>query len=758
MPIINKGRFKLGEVVRRQINTDWPAANTDFDLYVQDLIASGNVFANGIILDIITANTFVGIANTGAILSVFPATTQLVVSTPVFNYNMDQYSGDNPEIYVTAGETISFELKHGSSHPFNIRVSAGGSAYNTGLTHVDTNGTIGSGSAAQGKYTGKLFWKIPYELAGNTYVYQCTNHGSMVGNIVIQGSILDTITNADLTLNNLTSNTGTFQDLTVNGNLIVGSGGASDATISYNDGSDKIVFNKSVDINGNLSVSGDISGNGLIIRGIEISDSVLSGNITAAGGITGNTIAVDSITSNTWNNIYTANVVETAGNLYFTVQRARDSFTAGQNISIVGGEISAEAQFLTVINDSTTITAASGNLTYGMGRTVNDSRNILVVVEGLIQIPETDYTVDGTNLSFADQPPPGANIEIRFFGAEGSSGSRPTLISTVNTFVATGNVNYLLTQTPPSKSYVTIVIDGVTQQNDSYNITGSVVTFTEAPAAGATIDIRIITGQVGAPFNTRTYAGDGARTIFTISSNFNQDQILVFENGIAQVPGTDYTVSSGNVVFNTAPAANVGIQIRELSSSGANLLNTIEGLDQIVGNIIPNADGVRNLGSVDKRFKDLFLTGNTLILGDIALRSSNSTLQILPFVNGNVLVANTITITGSGGGGGGGGTLSATAYFDGSIGLQSTLPRWYPNRPIVINKSVSRVLTAGTDPLSFRILKSGVLEYNVSFGGLSPVENNTAINMNSNDFIAIEFTSTGVGAQDLYVTFLYNEV
>lgn len=135
------------------------------------------------------------------------------------------------------------------------------------------------------------------------------------------------------------------------------------------------------------------------------------------------------------------------------------------------------------------------------------------------------------------------------------------------------------------------------------------------------------------------------------------------------------------------------------------------------------------------------------------------------------IAANTITLAqlapgaiselGAGGGGGGGGgaaNLTATAYFEGSIGLQSTIPRWYPNRPIIINKSISRVITAGTDPLSFRILKSDVLAYTVSFGGLGPSENNTPINMDSNDYITIEITGTGIGAKDLYVSFLYNEV
>lgn len=128
--------------------------------------------------------------NVKAILAAIPATTQLVVSTPVFNYNLDQYNGDNPTIHVSAGETISFNLTQSASHPLAIRVSNGGSNYNTGLTHIATDGTISTGSSAQGKVSGKLFWKIPNELGGNTYVYQCTNHASMVGNIIIQSKSL----------------------------------------------------------------------------------------------------------------------------------------------------------------------------------------------------------------------------------------------------------------------------------------------------------------------------------------------------------------------------------------------------------------------------------------------------------------------------------------------------------------------------------------------------------------------------------------
>jgi len=162
---------------------------------------TSNLATKANVVDLTTSNVIEGanlyFSNARAILAAIPATTQLVVTTPVFNYNLDQYSGDNPTIYVTAGETISFDLNQGASHPLAIRVSNGGSNYDTGLTHVDDDGTISTGSSAQGKSTGELFWKIPYELAGNTYVYQCTNHSSMVGSIVIQKA-LSTTTTSDI--------------------------------------------------------------------------------------------------------------------------------------------------------------------------------------------------------------------------------------------------------------------------------------------------------------------------------------------------------------------------------------------------------------------------------------------------------------------------------------------------------------------------------------------------------------------------------
>jgi hypothetical protein len=133
-----------------------------------------------------TQNNSIAAAFTQANSVYLPSVTRLdVTNAGAGAYLFDQYAGNNPELYIRAGETLAFNLNV-TGHPFLIRVSNGGSNYSNGLTHVTTTGTVTTGSSAQGQVAGTLYWKVPAELAGNTYVYQCQVHGGMVGNIVIE--------------------------------------------------------------------------------------------------------------------------------------------------------------------------------------------------------------------------------------------------------------------------------------------------------------------------------------------------------------------------------------------------------------------------------------------------------------------------------------------------------------------------------------------------------------------------------------------
>ena len=184
---------------------------------------SAGIYANGAFAAANTADnkgTSAGVYANGAFNAANSNYTSAVTKLDVTNsgssaFLIDQYSGNNPTIYVRAGETIAFNLNV-TGHPFMIRVSSGGSNYDTGLTHVDLNGIVNTGSNAQGKVTGVLYWKVPFDLVGLTYVYQCSAHGGMVGNIVIeQPTVLAfnhanaafNTANTDVTNINITSNT-----------------------------------------------------------------------------------------------------------------------------------------------------------------------------------------------------------------------------------------------------------------------------------------------------------------------------------------------------------------------------------------------------------------------------------------------------------------------------------------------------------------------------------------------------------------------
>lgn len=118
----------------------------------------------------------------------YPAITTLVVtSAGSSGYLFDQYgTTQDPTIYAISGTTIAFDLNDStiSSHPFAIETS-GGLQYSEGLVHVAINGTISTGTAAQGQTSGTLYWKVPANISGN-YAYQCTIHSAMRGTITIK--------------------------------------------------------------------------------------------------------------------------------------------------------------------------------------------------------------------------------------------------------------------------------------------------------------------------------------------------------------------------------------------------------------------------------------------------------------------------------------------------------------------------------------------------------------------------------------------
>ena len=112
-------------------------------------------------------------------------------------------TADNPDLYLIRGQKYRFINNSGGSHPFEIRSSSGGSAYNTGVTN---NG------AASGNIDFAPTFDSPDQL-----FYQCTSHGGMVGNIYLRsaagayGPAFRAILNSFQILSNATSSVIIFQ-------------------------------------------------------------------------------------------------------------------------------------------------------------------------------------------------------------------------------------------------------------------------------------------------------------------------------------------------------------------------------------------------------------------------------------------------------------------------------------------------------------------------------------------------------------------
>ena len=102
-------------------------------------------------------------------------------------YRFDQYgTTNNPTIYAISGTTIAFNLSV-TGHSFLIQDGTG-TNYDSGLVHVTTDGVVTTGSSAQGKTSGTLYWKIPFATTG-TYRYQSLEDVAMVGAITIKNFV-----------------------------------------------------------------------------------------------------------------------------------------------------------------------------------------------------------------------------------------------------------------------------------------------------------------------------------------------------------------------------------------------------------------------------------------------------------------------------------------------------------------------------------------------------------------------------------------
>ena len=253
---------------------------------------------------------------------------------------------------------------------------------------------------------------------------------------------------------------------------------------------------------------------------------------------------------------------------------------------------------------------------------------------------------------------------LMFSGVTGSSGGDTIIITGATTSVSgilgndlfTGDgikTGFMMSRAPINAFSIAVAVNGLSQApGTNYDLTSgnSGITFPEAPSSGIEIDVRHLGGLVGpsgvqGPVGPGTgvqgtlasdlFTGDGAATDFDLSSSIDYPRnTIVSINGLLQSPVTNYTISGSGLTFPEAPSSGLEVEVRHLAGiegpSGAPGVDGTGAVDlsAIVQHVLPDTTNTYDLGSTGKRWRDLYLTGTSIYLGQQVLKESGANVSL----------------------------------------------------------------------------------------------------------------------------------
>jgi len=207
------------------------------------------------------------------------------------------------------------------------------------------------------------------------------------------------------------------------------------------------------------------------------------------------------------------------------------------------------------------------------------------IIEGVDATQNTNITIlqgvdttQNTNITAADTKAQAAfnkandayTLANTANAAAGSGGASLTsFTATVDTFTGNGSqTEFTLSAVPDSEDNTFVFLNGVYQEKGTYSIAAANVVLTGVATANDTIEVTTVAGSImnvsPTAYSTRIYQGNGSTNTFTISVGHTANTVMVFNNGVCQFPGDDYTVSGTTLTYVLTPQSDETIQIREM--------------------------------------------------------------------------------------------------------------------------------------------------------------------------------------------------
>jgi len=203
-------------------------------------------------------------------------------------------------------------------------------------------------------------------------------------------------------------------------------------------------------------------------------------------------------------------------------------------------------------------------LNYG----VATAASLLVSVGGVIQEPDTAYTVSGTQLTFTAAPDANDNIYVVFLGKELMDMTKKEIYFQT----ATGdgsNVNPItLTNSAENAHELMVMLNGVTQVPETdYTVDGTTLTFTTAPANGVNILVYHLGYSVAlSPASQLPAAGTTGNVLTSDGTNWSSQAVPA-----GGVDGITTSAAGTAITLNADNSVNMGNQPYFLATMSAHM-------------------------------------------------------------------------------------------------------------------------------------------------------------------------------------------
>ena len=524
------------------------ANNVNGNVFATTVSASGNVDANNVLA---TTNVSAGGNITGGNVT---ATTN-----------------------ITAGGNVA-----GGNVLATTNVSAGGNITGGNLFTTGSNGNIsGTGwvFAGNASVSGNVLAGGDLSVSGN--ILNSANI-STNGNITATGNIgsaaylfgdgyfISNINAGNVNTTKIVSGGSYANVITPNGNVVIAVGSGSNIVATF--------YDTGVNLNGDASVGGnvlsgagifatnDVSAGGNVLSNTNVSavGSVTGGNVyattdvSAGGNIAGGNVNATTDVSAGGNiaggNVYATTNVTAGGNILATTDvSAGGNVFAGINVSAAGdvdgnnvnstnlvsagGNIQAGATFLVDTTDNTVLMGNVINSVNDSVLTLNATSSMVVPVGTTGERPVTPYTGMMRFNTTLNQ------MEIYNNSEWAAVGQTNYTVITDQQFDGDGSTVTFTLSTSQTTNSCIVSINGVVQiPTLAYAVSGTTLTFTEAPAVGDVIDVRELTTTT-----TVTYISNQSGNA-TVTANYAAAEVNIVGNLVATLSATAPSLTANSTV------------------------------------------------------------------------------------------------------------------------------------------------------------------------------------------------------------------